>query len=303
MNEIKSPLTPEVRGMLLVFIGGIFWGFSGACGEYIFQNKGVGANFLVPYRLFFAGIFIIIYYILNGKSLDIRVFKNKTDFMYLISYAVLGILLTQYSYFYGIELSNAAVATVIQYTAPVFIVLIVCHNERRKPTKFETIALACVVIGTMFLATNGDFTKLVLSPYALFICFLSAIGTIFYNMLPIGINKKYDPVLMLGYAMVIVGIFMCFYNNVFSIDVKVDFELILAMLGVILFGTVFAFGFYMLGLREIGPAKASLISSIEPISAAFFSYVWLKTSFGIWQMLGFVLIMLAILLIYFTKKA
>lgn len=303
MDKIKSPINNDVRGMILVFIGGIFWGFSGACGQYIFMNKGVGADFLVPYRLFLAGSFIILYYMISGKSLDIRVFKNKTDFMYLISYAVLGILLTQYSYFYGIELSNAAVATVIQYTAPIFIVLIVCHNERRKPTKFETISLLLVVFGTTLLATDGDLTKLVLSPYALFICFLSAIGTIFYNMLPIGINKKYDPVLMLGYAMIIVGVFMCFYNSVYKINVKVDIELVLAMLGVIVFGTVFAFGFYMLGLREIGPAKASLISSIEPISAAFFSYAWLGSEFGFWQIWGFIFIMFAILLIYFTKKA
>ena len=34
--------------MLLTLAGGILWGFSGACGQFLFTQKGVVSTWLVP---------------------------------------------------------------------------------------------------------------------------------------------------------------------------------------------------------------------------------------------------------------
>ena len=34
-------------GVLITILGGCLWGFSGACGQYLFENKGVTAGWLV----------------------------------------------------------------------------------------------------------------------------------------------------------------------------------------------------------------------------------------------------------------
>ena len=47
--------------MLLTLVGGVLWGFSGVCGQYLF-SQGISADFLVPYRLLLAGAFIVLYY-------------------------------------------------------------------------------------------------------------------------------------------------------------------------------------------------------------------------------------------------
>ena len=110
--------------MLLTLIGGVLWGFSGVCGQYLF-SQGISADFLVPYRLLLAGAFIVLYYAFKAPK---AVFAPVTDVKLiaeLLTYALLGLMMTQYAYFYSIELSNAAVATVIQYTAPVLILAII----------------------------------------------------------------------------------------------------------------------------------------------------------------------------------
>ena len=85
----------------------------------------------------------MLYYAFKAKK---AVFAPVTDVKLiaeLFIYALLGLMMTQYAYFYSIELSNAAVATVIQYTAPVLILAIVCLKERRAPRPLEILALIC----------------------------------------------------------------------------------------------------------------------------------------------------------------
>ena len=43
----------------MALAGGTCWGFSGCCGQYLFEQKGIEAPWLVAVRLFFAGIILV----------------------------------------------------------------------------------------------------------------------------------------------------------------------------------------------------------------------------------------------------
>ena len=290
------------RGVLLVLIGGICWGFSGACGEYIVNHKGLDVNILIPYRLFIAGVLTLVYCAIRKIKLDLGIFTNKYHLARLLAFSLFGIFLCQYFYFYGISLSNAAIATVIQYTAPVFVILIVCAEEKRMPNIFENLALLCVIIGAVLLATNGDFSKLIITPYALFICFLASFGSVGYSIIPRKINKIYSPLPVLGYAMLICGAIFCLEERIWTKSFDMDLDLFFAMFSVIVLGTVVAFGTYMVGLNIIGASKAIIIAAIEPIGAAVIAYYWLGTELYFVQVIGFALIILAILLTIVKKE-
>ena len=45
-------------GVLITILGGALWGLSGACGQYLFEYKGV------PIRLTMAGLTMLLYYII-----------------------------------------------------------------------------------------------------------------------------------------------------------------------------------------------------------------------------------------------
>ena len=45
----------------MALVGGTCWGFSGCCGQYLFEQKGMEAPWLVAVRLFFAGIIPVSY--------------------------------------------------------------------------------------------------------------------------------------------------------------------------------------------------------------------------------------------------
>ena len=284
-------------GFSLTFIGGILWGFSGVCGQYLFNNKEIVANWLVPNRLFFSGLILILY---SAYKMPKKLFKPILDYkLYpaFLMFSLLGLMLTQYYYFYSIELSNAAISTVIQYSAPAMILAIVCLNEKRFPKIKEFVALILAILGVIILATHGNLNSLVISKKALIYALLSAVCVCFYNFVPKKLNQKYPLILTLGWAMLFGGIVLGLWTKVWSLKGIYDISGFLALLGVIFFGTVLAFSFYLLGVKIIGAAKASLIAAIEPVSSALFAHFWLKTQFAFLDLVGFVLIICCILLL------
>ncbi|ALV65721.1 DMT family transporter [Campylobacter fetus] len=289
-----------IFGVFITLIGGVLWGFSGACGQYLFEQKGVSSDWLVPYRLLISGIILLSVYLIKSPQIIFLPFKNPKNIPQILVYAIIGLMMTQYSYFYSIELSNAAVATVIQYTAPVFILIVVCFMDKRLPYFEELVALGFAISGVFFLATHGDFTTLVISQKALIFCFISALCVVVYNIVPKRLNKDFPISLVLGWGLIIGGVILSLYMKVWTLDGVSDLSGYLALGGVILFGTVLAFSFYMTGVGIIGASRASLIAAVEPVAAAFFTSVWLGVKFVFFDYLGFILIMLCVFIL--SKK-
>nr|WP_229203977.1 EamA family transporter [Campylobacter anatolicus] len=291
----------SLSGILITLFGGILWGFSGVCGQYLFAQS-VSADWLVPYRLLIAGLILIVFYALKSPCIVLLPILDARLLPQMLIYAILGLMMTQYSYFYSIELSNAAVATTIQYTAPTFILAIVCFNERRLPRLTELVALILAMFGVIMLATHGDLTTLVISKEALFWCLVSAVCVCIYNFAPTKLNSKYPVPLVLGWGMAIGGVVLCVFMRVWQLDGASSTSQWAAFWAVITLGTIFAFSFYMLGVKLIGASKASLIACVEPLSAAFFAYFWLETEFVFLDFVGFVLIMCCIFLLAKKEK-
>ena len=85
--------------------------------------------------------------------------------------------------------------------------------------------------------------------------------------------------------------------QVWKIPVSLDWKGLLALAGVVVLGTIFAYTMYLQGISDIGPMKASMLASVEPISATLFSVIWLKNSFMLMDLLGFICIITTIFLL------
>ena len=47
-------------GGLCGIMTGIFWGFSGVCGQFLFETRGITSEWLVPIRLSVSGIIMFV---------------------------------------------------------------------------------------------------------------------------------------------------------------------------------------------------------------------------------------------------
>lgn len=68
------------------------------------------------------------------------------------------------------------------------------------------------------------------------------------------------------------------------------------------FGTLIAFYCYLESLTYISASETSILASVEPLSAAFLSVVWLHVSFGLEEWLGTLCIISTIIILSFVKN-
>ena len=71
----------------------------------------------------------------------------------------------------------------------------------------------------------------------------------------------------------------------------------MALFGLVVIGTIFAYTVFLKGTTLIGPVKGSLLAAIEPISAVFFAFAIMNEHFFAIDFIGMAMILLAVLLI------
>lgn len=291
----------SVLGPVITILGGCFWGLSGVCGQYLFDNKGVTVRWLIPLRLMIAGLTMLSYYLIKERKKAFRIWTNARDTVDVLIYGLAGITLCQYTYFATIELSNAGTAAVLQYVHPVIVLLIVCFQEKRKPKIVELAALFMAVFGIFLIATHGNIRTMAISGTVLFIGLLSAVTVVIYNMQPKRLMMYYPTPYLLAWGMTAGGMVLVPMMRPWQYSVTVDLGFLGAFFGVVFLGSIVGFCLYMHGVKLIGPARASLYASVEPLAATILSAVWLKVPFQAIDLVGFAFIIGMIFLLGYAE--
>ncbi|MBR5337583.1 MAG: EamA family transporter [Lachnospiraceae bacterium] len=290
------------KGFFLVLAGGILWGTSGACGQFLFEHKGMVATWLVPYRLLFSGVVLLtLQFARRGKKI-FRVWKTTRDITEIIIFGLIGMAGCQFTYFFAIQYSNAGTGTVLQSLATVMITTVTCIMARRKPYFLEIIAVLCAFAGAFLLATKGNPGSLELSPKALISGVISAGCVVVYSMEPENLVKNHGTLTTVGWGMLIGGVVLFLVFRPFTMDVPVDLETVMYLAVIFIVGTVMAFSLYLEGIKYVGAKTASLLGTVEPVVAAMWAALALNTSFTAADIAGFVLILSTIFLCVADRK-
>ena len=286
-----------IIGTFLTIAGGILWGISGVCGQFLFQNKDVTASWLVPLRLVTAGFLLLCYYVIRDKGKTFDIWKTKRNRIDIIIYGLAGMMLCQYSYFQTIEWSNAGTATVIQYLGPALIVVWVCLQTKRLPERKEVLGVILAVTGIFLIATHGNPTTLALSQKALIMGLISAVSVVIYTVKPARMQAEFDTPLVLAWGMLIGGTALTIAFRPWNNKVIFDGETFTALAFIILFGTMAGFSMYMTGVKMIGSVKASLYSCVEPVASMVLTAVWMKVSFTTPDLIGTAFVIATIIIL------
>ncbi|MCI8348792.1 MAG: EamA family transporter [Firmicutes bacterium] len=287
-------------GALITILAGILWGFSGACGQYIFERFPIEPAHLTSIRMLSAGIILCCIGFITDKKNMLGIWKVKTDYIKLIIFAVFGIMASQLTYMTAISYTNSGTATILQYIGPVLVMIASCVMQKRLPTARESFAIFLVIIGTFFIATHGNISNMIINTSGLIWGLLAAVALALYTLIPGNITKQYSSVTITGYGMLLGGIVLAVLSQAWKVQLSSDFRFIAAFAGIVIFGTVLTFTLYLKGITMVGPVTASMLASVEPVSAAAFMIVWLKVPFHYMDLIGFSCILITIFLL--TKK-
>ena len=293
----------DIKGILFTILGASCWGLSGTMGQYLFDVHGMDSRWLVPIRLGLAGILLIIYCGFKHKEALVKPLKSKSLLLWLLVYGIAGVSTCQFLYFLTIELSTAAMGTILQDLAPIFILLVTCIQCKRWPRLTEILSIALAITGVFFLTTHGDFNHMSLPLSALIAGVTSAFCVMIYNVLAPKITSEIPVIVAQAWSFLFGGILLALAFQTWKIHYVPNIYGILGIAFVVVIGNIAAFTLYISGVSKIGPQKAILYSFAEPITAAILSTFVLGSAFTIYDALGFGLIFLMLWMITFHKQS
>ena len=194
-------------------------------------------------------------------------------------------------------MSNAGTATVLQYLCPVIILVYICLKNRTAPTASEVTSIVLAMAGTFLIATHGQWNQLSVTPLGLFWGIFSAFTYAIYIMLPIKLIQTYGSLTVIGVGMVIAGVILFPMSGLTTLQLEYSVDILAALTGIILIGTVISYTMFLKGTSYIGPVKSSLIAAVEPISAVFFAFLIMNEHFYAIDFVGMAMILGAVVLI------
>ncbi len=156
-------MNKNLKGTIMVLMAGIAWGISGISGQYL-MTHGLNINLLTSMRLIVSGLLLTVMAIISQPQHFFRAIKQLKVLGGIAVFAIIGLLMNQYAYLMAIHYTNAGMATVLQYVAPIIILAYVSLKNKQLPTLSEFFAILFAILGTFIIATHGHFDGLAMTP-------------------------------------------------------------------------------------------------------------------------------------------
>ncbi|MFD1431147.1 DMT family transporter [Lacticaseibacillus yichunensis] len=290
-------------GIGLATFGSLLWGVSGPASEHIF-GYGVSVSWLISSKMLMAGVVTMILALLIDKRHVLDPWRTKKDAIQMIIFIIFGMVTMQYIYFKAVEVANAATATILQYLAPVLIMVIMAIRSRSLPRRIDVVVIAMALFGTALVVTKGHFTQLAISPRAFFWGIMAAWAAVAYNMLPEGLLARHSPLTVTAWAQLLGGIGMTVYHPFWVGIPHMPADGWWSYAFIVVFGTIVAYLVYLASLQYISAEAASLLDAFEPLGATVVAVTLLHLHMGPAELAGGAIIIATVsLMVITTPKA
>jgi drug/metabolite transporter (DMT)-like permease len=277
-NQKRISIHMDKKSSLLsavyIFLAGVIWSFTGV----LVKQTSWAAYTLVGTR----GLVAIIVIGLARKSFRIPTGKS-------VCIGALGLTSTSLLFMAANKLTSAANAIVLQYAAPIFVILFAFILYRQKPTRSEAVTVICVLAGVILCFVEGLGSKSILGDL---LGLLSAVtyATVFIAAKQQGC-KPMDYV-YLGSLFSTLFLITIPFDSGFSITPS----LLLVGLGMGL-GLGFGYLFFALGLKgNISPITAVLVANTEPVLNPMWAFLFAGEIPGTFAFVGAAIVLLSVTL-------
>lgn len=277
----------RLKGIILIISGAMLWGATGPLMEWLLDHTVLTVSFMLTIRLFVAGVLLLMYLLLTKQDI-FGIWQQKIWGRQLIIFGIAGMLGVQYAFVAAINESNAVLATLLQFLAPIFVVAYVSLSLKKWPPKYQVLGIIGTLGGLFLLLTNASFDELLVSRKALLWGVAVGLTFAFYTLYPARLMKEWSVLLVVGWGMLIGGLTLGIVSRVWQSSewvVFTDFKITGLMIALIFFGTM-AFVLFLSSMKYISAVETSILSSVEPLTAMVISVIVFSTSLGVWQLVG-----------------
>ena len=280
----------ELKSSLCIIVSGILWGGLPLFIKY-FGAAGFSPEQIVFTRVLFSSIFLTTWCVVRSPaSLRIR----PADSWCFAGTGIVSIMLFSYCYFRTIESANIALAALLLYTSPIFVLFFSVLFFGERITGRKLLAVACTFTGCASITGLFGGSTMV-APWP--IIFIGLGAGLFYSLYTI-FGKfalgRYDSLTVITYTFIFATLgtaFLVPLPETFSL--YMDRAVFLAACGMAFFCTLASFGLYTIGLKRVAPSKAGVLVTVEPVVSALIGILVFHEHAGIVTFAGMALILSA----------
>lgn len=282
----------EMYGYLAVIAAACMWGIGGSAAKALF-NQNITPFLLVKIRLTLSFIVMLIGLLCYDRRLLVI---PRREIAYFALLGTGGMALLQFFYFYTISLTNVATAVFLQYLAPVFMAVyaVVFEKERLGVRRGVAVILATVGGLLIMLNTGGGVS---ISALGLMSGLSAAVAMAFNTIYGRRAVRKYHPLTAVTYSFGFAGVFWWLVSPEAWGPGTINAENWWLFLYIAVFSTVIPFLLYFFGIRFLSPTNVGITACLEPVIAAAVAYFALDEVMGWLQMLGGLLVVLAVIVL------
>ena len=284
-----------VKGSLCAMFAGIVWGTMSIFVENL-KDIGISTMAIVFLRTSITAIFLGLSLLLFKREL----FKiHLKDIWIFLSNGILSLVAFTFCYFNSIVKSSAAIAAVLLYTAPVFVMILSLVIFKESLTKTKILACAIAILGCVLTSglldskTNISIEGILFGLGSGFCYALYSIFTLF------AIKRGYNALTIILYSFLFAALSSMPFADLTN-TLPIVFSSTTPLLYTVGMGIVTAvipYFLYTTALDNIEAGKASIIASIELVVASLIGFFIFKQDLSLLAIFGIILVLLSIVIL------
>ncbi len=300
-----------LRGYFYIGSAAFLWGVSATLGRAAFTGhhlpSGVPLGMIDPLILsqsratLSLAVLVPVLLARRGASV-LRV--PRRDLIQFFLLGTLGVAVSNYFYYVAIQRTNVATAIILQYTAPVWVLLYTVARGAQRPSLRRTAAVGLAVAGCALAVGFVGAGGFRMDKIGVMAALLAAFSFAFYNIGGHKVLARYDRWKVLLWVLVTTSAFWLCVNPPWKVIAahygrqQWEFMLVFSMLSVL-----GPFSCYFAGLQHLEPTQAIVASCLEPVFSIVLTALVLGELVRPLQTVGIILVLVAIVLIQLPEQA
>jgi drug/metabolite transporter, DME family len=299
-----------LRGYFYIGSAALFWGIAATLGRAAFTGRllpGSALRTIDPLilsqsRVTLSLAVLLPVLVMRRGAEALRV--PSRDLLRFFLLGILGVAASNYLYYLAIQRTNVATAIILQYTAPVWVLLYTVVRGAQRPSLRRTSAVGLAVVGCALAVGFVGSGALRMDTVGVIAALLAAFSFAFYNVGGHSVLARYDRWKVLLWVLVATSTFWLFVNPPWKIiAAHYGREQWAFMLVFSLVSVLGPFSCYFAGLQHLEPTRAIVASCLEPVFSIVIAAIALGELLRPFQTVGIVLVLVAIVLIQLPERA
>ena len=281
----------KTKGILYIILSASAFGIMPILAKLSYRG-GANTYTTLFLRFFFAAI--MLFYYLKSKGISIKL--TKKQLFLVLTIGLFGYTLTSTSLFMSYNYISIGMASMILYTYPAIVTLLSYVFYKEKLYARKIFSLIISLIGIYILIDKGSVN------FNLKGIILAGTAALLYSLYVLGVSlkeiKAINSYVLTFYISCVSAVAMFVAAITTSnFNIHISFYALVAILLLSFISTVVALMAFLEGVRIIGPSKASIFSTLEPIVSLILGIIILGEPISFRILIGSIMIVMSVVIL------